>query len=432
MKRDRSRGYFDEARALIPGGVNSPVRAFGAVGGTPLFFKSASGASFTDADGNQFIDYCGSWGPLILGHAHPAVVDTVRRVAGDGLSFGAPSRHETELARLVVENVAPVERVRFVNSGTEAVMSAVRLARGFTGRSAIVKFEGCYHGHADHLLVKGGSGLATFGTPSSAGVPEEIARNTVTLPLDDEDAAEELFARRGDDIAAVIIEPVPANAGLLVQRAEFLHRLRGLTESAGALLIFDEVISGFRLGPGGAAETYGITPDLMTFGKIIGSGLPVGAFGGRRDVMEIVAPLGPVYQAGTLSGNPVAMAAGAAGLREILRPGFYEKLEACAAQLEMLVAAVLSRLSVPVTFVRMGSIFWFSLQDPPTPRAFHTIDPSGMERYARFHRALLEQGIYFAPSGYEVGFVSAAHTPTHIETTAKAVEEALEAAHCGS
>jgi len=425
MKTERSRALFEEAKALIPGGVNSPVRAFGSVGGTPLFYKSASGATFIDEDGNEFIDFCCSWGPLILGHAHPTVLDTVGRVAADGLSFGAPSRHETELARLVVERVEPVERVRFVNSGTEAVMSAVRLARGFTGRALIVKFEGCYHGHADHLLVKGGSGLATLGTPSSAGIPADVVRNTVTLPLDDETAAVTLFEERGAEIAAVIVEPIPANAGLLIQRTEFIQRLRDVTRSAGALLIFDEVISGFRVGPGGAAELYGIRPDLMTFGKIIGSGMPVGAFGGRRDVMDTIAPLGPVYQAGTLSGNPVAMAAGVAGLHEVLQPGFYNDLEAKGAQLESRVTEALRRLEAPVSFVRIGSIFWFAFQPPPAPRAFHEIDGTGAERYARFHRALLERGVYFAPSGYEVGFLSSAHTAAQIETAAKAIDEGL-------
>jgi glutamate-1-semialdehyde 2,1-aminomutase len=429
MNTDRSRALFEETKRLIPGGVNSPVRAFGAVGGTPLFYRSASGATFTDEDDNLFIDFCCSWGPLILGHAHPAVLEAVRRAAADGLSFGAPSHYETELARLVVDTVEPVERVRFVNSGTEAVMSAVRLARGFTGRALIVKFEGCYHGHADHLLVKGGSGLATFGTPSSAGVPDDVVRNTVTLPLDNEAAAEALFNERGDEIAVVVVEPAPANAGLLIQSQEFLQRLRDLTRSAGALLLFDEVISGFRVGPGGAAGLYGITPDLMTFGKIIGSGMPVGAFGGRRDVMETIAPLGPVYQAGTLSGNPVAMAAGAAGLGEILKPGFYEDLESKAVELETRVVDTLTRLDAPVSFVRMGSIFWFAFQPPPPPSAFHMIDGTGMERYALFHRALLERGVYLAPSGYEVGFLSSAHSIAHIETAVKAIEEALIIAH---
>ncbi len=429
MRTDRSEALFEQAKALIPGGVNSPVRAFRAVGGTPLFYKSATGATFTDEDGNTFIDYCCSWGPLILGHAHPAVVEAVQRAAADGLSYGAPCSRETELARLIVENVAPVERVRFVNSGTEAVMSAVRVARGFTGRDLIVKFEGCYHGHADHLLVKGGSGLATFGIPSSAGVPEAITRSTLTLGLDDERAFAALLSERGPEIAAVLIEPVPANAGLLRQRPEFLRLVRELTERAGALLIFDEVITGFRLGPGGAAGKLGIAPDLMTFGKVIGSGMPVGAFGGRRDVMETVAPLGPVYQAGTLSGNPVAMAAGAAGLRVLLRDGFLDALESKAAAFEEGMAEILDRLRLPVTFVREGSIFWFAFQAPPAPRAFHEIHGEGERRYARFHRALLERGIYFAPSGYEVGFLSAAHTTAHLEKTLKAIEEALAVAH---
>jgi glutamate-1-semialdehyde 2,1-aminomutase len=425
MRVDRSEELIRRARSLIPGGVNSPVRAFGAVGGTPIFFKEASGATFVDEDGNRYIDYCGSWGPLILGHAPEPVVAAVTEAAREGLSFGAPSRREIELAELLVNAVEPVERVRFVSSGTEAVMSAIRLARGFTARDLIVKFEGCYHGHVDHLLVKGGSGLATFGTPSSAGIPGEIARRTLVLPLDDDGAVDEVFAGSGREIAALIIEPVPANAGLLVQRPEFLRHLREVTRSSGAILIFDEVISGFRVGPGGAAERAGVSPDLMTFGKVIGGGLPVAAFGGRREIMEKLAPLGAVYQAGTLSGNPVAMAAGAATLHEVLRPGFFDGLEKKGARLESGVNDIIRRLGLPVTFVRVGSIFWFAFQEPPAPRAFHGIRPGGMARYARFHRALLRQGVYFAPSGYEVGFISAAHTDAHLEQTIAAIENAL-------
>jgi glutamate-1-semialdehyde 2,1-aminomutase len=436
LKTTRSNELIERARTLMPAGVNSPVRAFGAVGGTPLFFESAKGATFVDEDGNRFIDYCCSWGPLILGHAPDPVVGAVTAAVREGLSFGAPSRREIELAEMVTSAVPGVDRVRFVNSGTEAVMSAVRLARGVTGRDLVVKFDGCYHGHVDHLLVKGGSGLATFGTPSSAGVPEDITRQTVVLPLDDEGALEQLFAERGGDVAAVIVEPVPANAGLLVQRAEFLTRIRELTRESGALLIFDEVISGFRVGPAGAAGRLGITPDLVTYGKVIGGGMPMAAFGGREELMRHLAPLGPVYQAGTLSGNPVAMAAGAASLREVLRDGFFEELEAKGAAFESAVGSAITALEVPVTFVRMGSIFWLAFQAPPAPRAFHEIRPEGIARYATFHRALLERGIYFAPSGYEVGFISAAHETEHLERTAVAVGEALaiayrEGAHTG-
>jgi glutamate-1-semialdehyde 2,1-aminomutase len=429
VRTTRSEALIERARRLIPGGVNSPVRAFGAVGGTPLFFKAAKGASFTDEDGNVFIDYCGSWGPLILGHAPEVVVDAVASAAREGLSFGAPSRREVELAELLIGAVPGVERVRFVNSGTEAVMSAVRLARGATGRELLVKFDGCYHGHVDHLLVKGGSGLATFGTPSSAGVPSDVTRWTAVLPLDDENALETFFAERGSKVAAVIVEPVPANAGLLLQRREFLARLRELTRSAGALLIFDEVISGFRVGRAGAAGRFAIAPDLFTFGKVIGGGMPMAAFGGRADLMEHLAPLGPVYQAGTLSGNPVAMAAGTASLREVLREGFFEALEAKSAAFESGVVAAIFSLGVPVTFVRIGSIFWFAFQAPPAPRAFHEIRSEGKARYARFHRALLERGVYFAPSSYEVGFISAAHEVADLERTVTAVRDALAIAY---
>lgn len=429
MNTSRSEALFEQAKVLIPGGVNSPVRAFASVGGTPIFYQSAEGATFIDPDGNTYIDYCCSWGPLILGHANPAVVAAVQEASPRGLSYGAPCEGEIELARLVVDAVGPIEQVRFVNSGTEAVMSAVRLARGATGRDLVVKFDGCYHGHVDYLLVKAGSGLATLGTPSSAGVPEAIAQNTVVPPLDDVAAVETLFRERGHEIAAVLIEPLPANAGLLRQRPEYLNRLRELTRESGALLIFDEVISGFRLGPAGAAGRYGIDPDLMTFGKVIGSGMPIGAFGGSAELMGWLAPLGPVYQAGTLSGNPVAMAAGVAGLRQVLAPGFFDELEAKGHFLESGINAIIDRLGAPVTFAREGSIFWFAFQAPPAPRAFHDIDATGAERYAAFHRALLEQGVYFAPSGYEVGFISAAHTQAHLEQTLPAIEKALAIAH---
>ncbi len=426
---DRSRELIDRARALMPGGVNSPVRAFGAVGGTPIFFREAKGATFVDEDGNTFVDYCCSWGPLILGHAHEAVVNAVTSAAAEGLSFGAPSRREVELAELVTGAVPGLERVRFVNSGTEAVMSAVRLARGATGRDLIVKFEGCYHGHVDHLLVKGGSGLATFGTPSSSGVPADMTRQTIVLPLDDEDAVARLFAERGAEVAAVIVEPIPANAGLLLQRPEFLTTLARSTRDAGALLIFDEVISGFRVGPAGAAGLYGIEPDLRTFGKVIGGGMPMAAFGGRADLMALLAPMGPVYQAGTLSGNPVAMAAGTAALREVLRDGFFEALEEKSAAFERGVRDAIVTLNVPVTLVRAGSIFWLAFQPAPAPRSFHEIQTDGIDRYAAFHGALLERGIYFAPSGYEVGFISAAHDADTLRRTVTAIGEALAIAH---
>lgn len=421
LKLDRSAELFAEAERLLPGGVSSPVRAFKSVGGTPLFMRKGEGALVWDEDGNQYVDYCGSWGPLALGHAHPKVVEAVQQTAALGTSFGTPTRAEVELAKLVQELQPLAERVRFVSSGTEAVMSAVRLARGFTRRDLLVKFDGCYHGHADYLLVKAGSGLATTGQADSAGVPEGIAGTTCILPLNDPDAFRSLMSERGSEVAAVIIEPLPANCGLLTQNPEFLQLLRSETEKAGALLIFDEVISGFRIGPGGMAGKLGIRPDLLTFGKVIGGGLPVGAYAGRQEVMEHVAPLGPVYQAGTLSGNPVAMAAGKAAL-EVLRDGGFDALEQNARTLVELLQSTLPQY--PVTLVRHGSICWLSFQQP-APQAWHDVDRAGAERYKVFHRALLERGVYLAPSAYEVFFVSTAHTQEQLEETAQAFGAAL-------
>jgi glutamate-1-semialdehyde 2,1-aminomutase len=420
----QSEALFARAQKLLPGGVSSPVRAFQSVGGTPLFIEEGKGAWIRDADGHRYVDYCMSWGPLALGHAHPNVVRAVTETAARGTSFGTPTRQEVELAELVVELQPLAERVRFVSSGTEAVMSAVRLARGYTGRDLLLKFDGCYHGHADYLLVKAGSGLATVGQPDSAGVPAAIGGTTTVLPLHDPQQVKDLFAQRGQELAAVIVEPVPANCGLLLQDQSWLELLREETRKAGALLIFDEVITGFRLGPGGAAAHYGIEPDLLTFGKVIGGGLPVGAYAGRAEIMEKVAPLGPVYQAGTLSGNPVAMAAGAAALRT-LRDGGYEDLETAASELEDALRPVLA--AHPVELVRMGSIFWLSFQQP-APRAWGDVDRAGAERYKVFHRELLQRGVYLAPSAFEVFFASTAHSSEDIERTAQAFGEALEAA----
>jgi glutamate-1-semialdehyde 2,1-aminomutase len=407
--QDRSARLFERAQRVIPGGVNSPVRAFKAVGGTPIFVAAAHGAAIESVDDRVYLDFVGSWGPMILGHAHPEVVAAVTAAAAHGTSFGAPCPGEVEMAEAVVAAYPGLEQVRFVSSGTEAVMSAIRLARGATRRDLVVKFSGCYHGHADHLLVAAGSGLATFGRPGSEGVPEAFASLTRVLPLDDEAAAIELFAREGERIAAVIIEPIPANNGLLVQRPEFLATLRRLTREAGALLIFDEVISGFRVARGGAAERYGITPDLATFGKIVGGGLPVGAFGGPRRVMEHLAPLGGVYQAGTLSGNPLAMAAGLATLEVLERDKVWHKLETLGAELEAALAPVLAAAPVPVELVRVGSLFWLSLQAGEPPRAAERIDPRAARIYAALFGDLLADGIALAPSAYEVGFLSAAH-----------------------
>lgn len=409
----------------MPGGVSSPVRAFRAVGGTPLVIRRGAGAQVEDADGQRYTDFVGSWGPLILGHAHPEVVCAIADAAARGTTFGAPGEMEIELAERIVAAYPGLEQVRFVSSGTEATMSAIRVARGATGRNRIVKFSGCYHGHADHLLVAAGSGLVTFGQPSSAGVPDAFARETIVLPLDDEARVTELLRRDGDRIAAVIIEPVPANNGLLIQRPEFLAAVRRETARAGTLLIFDEVISGFRLARGGAAELFGITPDLATFGKVIGGGLPVGAFGGRREIMRKLAPEGPVYQAGTLSGNAVAMAAGLATLTVLERDHAWVRLDASGRALASLLEPVLAAAPFPATLVRIGSLFWLSLQPGAPPRSAETIDPDAASRYQPLFHALLEQGVALAPSAYEVGFLSLAHQAADLEQLRDALASAL-------
>jgi len=423
----RSRELYRAACDLMPAGVNSPVRAFRSVGGEPLFYRDAAGCRVTDVDGRSYVDYVCSWGPLILGHADPDVVAAVTGAAAKGLSFGAPCAAEVELAELVVGAVPHLEMVRFVSSGTEAVMSAVRLARGATGRDGVVKFTGCYHGHADHLLVEAGSGLATFGTPSSAGVPASFTTHTLVLRLDDAEGFRALMEARGDDVAAVLIEPVPANSGLLIQRPEFLQLLRDECDRHGALLIFDEVITGFRLGPAGAAGALGIRPDLATYGKVIGGGMPVGAYGGSRSLMERLAPLGPVYQAGTLSGNPVAMAAGAATLRRLLaRDGqAWCDLEGTGARLEEGLRTVFERHRTGWSVVRTGSILWLALQDGEPPRRIEDIRAEGVETYRRLHRALLEEGVSLAPSAYEVMFVSTAHDDATIDRTVEAFDRAV-------
>lgn len=425
MNREVSRALMDRAEHVLPGGVSSPVRAYRAVGGTPPVVRSGNGAELIDEDGNTYVDFVGSWGPLILGHAHPAVVEAITNAASRGTTFGAPCRNEIELAERVVASYPALEQVRFVSSGTEATMSAIRLARGVTGRELIVKFAGCYHGHADHLLVAAGSGLVTFGQPSSAGVPAAFAERTIVLPLDDDAAVEALFKEAGSRIAAVILEPVPANNGLLLQRPEFLRLLRRLTLDHGALLIFDEVISGFRLGEGGAAQYYDISPDLAAFGKVIGGGLPVGAFGGSRELMSHLAPLGPVYQAGTLSGNPVAMAAGRATLDTLRQEDGWIRLEVLGQMLESRIAPVLASAREPLRLVRLGSLFWIIGQDP-APRTPDAIAPDHAERYRPLFHGLLERGIYMAPSAYEVGFVSLAHKPEHFDRFAEVLAEVLK------
>jgi glutamate-1-semialdehyde 2,1-aminomutase len=423
----QSRALFERAKAVIPGGVNSPVRAYRAVGGTPLFLARGEGAHFQDADGRRYLDFVGSWGPLILGHAHPEVLSAVTAAAARGMTFGAPCSGEIDLAEAVVARYPGLEQVRFVSSGTEATMSAIRLARGATGRDLIVKFAGCYHGHADHLLVAAGSGLVTFGRPSSAGVPAPFVELTRVVPLDDEAAIDALFAAEGGRIAAVIVEPVPANNGLLLQRLEFLRHLRAVTARAGTLLIFDEVISGFRVSRGGASELFGLTPDLATFGKILGGGMPVGAFGGRRDLMRHLAPEGAVYQAGTLSGNPVAMAAGIATLGILDREQAWTRLEALGAHLERALAPVLATAPWPVQLVRLGSLFWMSLQAGAPPRRADAIDPGTAALYKTIFHGLLARGIALAPSAYEVGFLSLAHRPEHLDRLASALAEIFAA-----
>lgn len=415
IARERSQELYRKALQLFPGGVNSPVRAFRSVGGTPLFFTRGEGAEVVDADGNRFIDLCHSWGPLILGHAHPVVVEAITRTAAKGSTFGAPTEEENELASFIMERIPFIERMRFVSSGTEAVMSAIRLARGATKRDLIIKFDGCYHGHFDSLLVNAGSGLATFGTSSSAGVPEALAALTIIVPLNDEAALEEAFAKHGDRIAGAIIEPVPANNGLLLQDRSFLLKLRKLCTKHGSVLIFDEVISGFRVAFGGASEHYGITPDLATYGKIIGGGMPVGAYGGKHELMKHIAPEGGVYQAGTLSGNPVAMAAGLAQVRECAKPGFYQELERKTATLCDRINAHARAKGYEYHIDHLGSVFWGFFARGEHIRSASAIDPASMKSYAKLHASLLERGIYAAPSGYEVGFVCAAHSDAHIE-----------------
>jgi glutamate-1-semialdehyde 2,1-aminomutase len=414
--REYSGKLWQQALEVLAGGVNSPVRAFRAVGGTPVFIQRARGSRLWDVDGTEYIDYVGSWGPMILGHAHPKVVRAVQEAARDGTSFGAPNPREVRLAQLVRECFPSIEKIRFVNSGTEATMSAIRLARGVTGRDKIVKFDGCYHGHADSLLVRAGSGGATFDVPDSAGVPVDFARHTLTLPLNDFAALESV---NWNEVAAAIIEPVPANMGLIPLKPGFLQRLRDLTRDGGALLIFDEVITGFRLARGGAQELFGIRADLTTLGKILGGGLPVGAFGGRAELMQALAPEGPVYQAGTLSGNPLAMAAGVATLEELAAPGTYEKLERTAAML----CEGLKRI-VPAHHVRVGSLFcaFFTEREVVDSASAKSSDTG---RYARWFHAMLERGVYFAPSQFEVGFVSLAHTEEDIEETLRAAHEAV-------
>ncbi|UCH85354.1 MAG: glutamate-1-semialdehyde 2,1-aminomutase [Candidatus Latescibacterota bacterium] len=430
MKTERSAGLHDQAKKLIPGGVNSPVRAFKSVGGVPRYFEKGSGAYVWDADGNRYIDYVLSWGPLILGHAHPDVLASLNDAATRGTSFGAPTHLETELAQLVVELVPSVEMVRFVNSGTEATMSALRLARAFTGRDKIVKFAGCYHGHADMLLVQAGSGVATLGLPDSPGVPEGATADTIVIPFNDLEAVEQVFAKWSDRVAAVIVEPIAGNMGLVKGSPEFLHGLQTMCRDHGSLFILDEVMTGFRVAIGGAQAFYGLDPDLTCLGKVIGGGLPVGAYAGKAEVMQTVAPVGPMYQAGTLSGNPLAMSAGLAALRALTEGDLFATISANTAKLVKGVVESGQEFNIPLQTGNAGTMFgvYFlagagaDIVDFDTAKRY-----ADTERYARYFHAMLERGVYFAPSQFEAGFVSSAHTEEDIDFSLKAIREFMEA-----
>lgn len=426
ISRARSQALFADALQYIPGGVNSPVRAFRAVGGQPFFVNRAAGARVWDVDGNEYIDYVGTWGPAILGHAPPKIVEAIQNAARHGASFGIPNPFEVEMARLICEAVPSVQKVRMCNSGTEATMSAIRLARGFTRRDKVIKFEGCYHGHVDSLLVKAGSGALTFGHPDSAGVPAAFTQHTIVLPFNDRHSVEAAFQANPGQIAAIILEPVPGNAGLYVPRPGYLEFLREITAKHDTLLIFDEVMTGFRLAFGGAQALFSITPDLSCFGKIIGGGLPVGAFGGRAEIMDCLAPLGPVYQAGTLSGNPLAMAAGIVALQELKSSDAYGQLEKLGAQLETGLREAARRANVPIEFNRVGSMFCGYFAGQPV-RNLADAMKSDRERFAKFFHGLLAEGVYLAPSQFEAGFISTAHTAADIDRTVAAAARALEA-----
>jgi glutamate-1-semialdehyde 2,1-aminomutase len=421
----RSESLFESARRLMPGGVNSPVRAFRGVGGTPFFVARAAGARIQDVDGRSYIDFLGSWGPLVLGHAHPTVVEALGEVMQRGTSYGAPTEAEVEMAALIARAMPSMEMMRLVSSGTEAAMSAIRLARGATGRDLVVKFDGCYHGHADSLLVKAGSGGATFGVPDSRGVPAALAALTVALPFNDLDAVARLMAARGSEVAVVVVEPVAGNMGVVPPAPGYLQGLRELCTRHGALLLFDEVITGFRVAPGGAQALFGVRPDLTCLGKIIGGGLPVGAYGGRRDLMEQVAPLGGVYQAGTLSGNPLAVAAGLATLKALESGDAYCRLEALGARLEAGLTAAARAAGVPLTVNRVGSMLTAFLTDAPVVD-LASAKRSDTARYAKFFHAMLERGVFLAASQFEAAFVSLAHTDQDIEAAAQAAREALK------
>ena len=419
----RSHELFQQARRHIPGGVNSPVRAFRGVGGDPVFFQRGEGAFLFDEDDRQYIDYVGSWGPMILGHAHPKVIAAVQETVANGLGFGAPTRIETEMADKVCELVPSMDMVRMVSSGTEATMSAIRLARGYTGRDKIVKFEGCYHGHSDSLLVKAGSGALTLGVPTSPGVPVALAEHTITLDYNDLDKVRETFARLGGQIACIIVEPVAGNMNCVPPLPGFLQGLRSICDEYETVLIFDEVMTGFRVALGGAQELYKVTPDLTTLGKVIGGGLPVGAFGGKLEIMEKIAPLGPVYQAGTLSGNPVAMAAGLATLKEVAQPGFFDMLGERTAQLARGLVTRAKAFDIPLAANQVGGMFGLFFTEEKQVKDYYQVTNCNVERFKLFFHGMLEQGVYLAPSAYEAGFVSAAHGEREIKSTLISAEQ---------
>ena len=422
MKRDISQELFLKAKESIPGGVNSPVRACRSVGMDPVFIDRADGSRVFDSDGNSYIDYVGSWGPMILGHRHAAVISAIEKVLERGTSFGAPTDLEVELAHMVIAAVPSVEMVRMVNSGTEATMSALRLARGATGRDLVIKFDGCYHGHGDSFLVQAGSGVATLGIPGSPGVPNACVESTISLPYNDIDRVKEVVSEKGDRISAIIVEPVAGNMGMVPPAPGFLEALRDVTEKHGIILIFDEVMTGFRVAYGGAQALYGVTPDITCMGKVIGGGLPVGAYGGKADIMRKIAPEGPVYQAGTLSGNPVAMAAGLATLESLQAPGFYESLETKSAALAAGLKGAAEQAGIPVVTTRVGSMLGLFFTDQPVTN-FAEAQTSDIDRFSRYYGLMLERGIYLAPSQYEAGFVSGAHSDEDIAETVQAAKE---------
>lgn len=425
MQAFTNQQLFTNAQKHIPGGVNSPVRAFKGVGGDPVFFASAKGPYLTDVEGKQYIDYIGSWGPMIAGHAHPEIIEAVQKACEFGLSYGAPTAIETVMADLLCDLVPSMEMVRMVNSGTEATMTAIRLARGYTGRDKIVKFEGCYHGHADSLLVKAGSGALTLGEPSSAGVPKSIAEHTITLRFNDAESVRQCFADIGDQIACIIVEPIAGNMNCIPPVPGFLEALREICDDHGSVLIFDEVMTGFRVALGGAQEVYKVTPDLTTLGKIVGGGMPVGAFGGKKEVMQCIAPLGPVYQAGTLSGNPIAMAAGLATLKLIQAAGFHDHLNSQTKKLTDGLTKLAKDAGIPLSTHQVGGMFGFFFSDIDRIEFFEQVTKCDMERFKKFYHAMLDNGVYMAPSAFEAGFVSAAHGDTEIQATLDAAQKAF-------